>query len=136
VSRSQSGVTLVELVVAMAIIGVALVPLLQMLPATLAPIQVSDSEVRLAAASARKTEELVNRLRADIAGAASGAETCTDLPGCRLEWTVATEATHAAPGVGSLVTVQVVACRDASGTGACALAADQVRYATKVTSRP
>ena len=134
--QDQAGVTLVELLVAVAIIGVALIPLLQVIPATLAPIQVSDSEVRLAAAGVRKTEELINRLRANIAAAASGAESCADLSGCRLEWTITTEASSAAPGVGALVTVEVVACRDTDASGACDPAEDQVRYATKVTSRP
>ncbi|MDR7420071.1 MAG: prepilin-type N-terminal cleavage/methylation domain-containing protein [Armatimonadota bacterium] len=132
----QSGATLVELLVAVAIIGVALIPLLQIVPATLAPIQVSDTEVRLSAAGVRKSEELTHRLRANIASVTSGAEACSDLSGCRLEWTIATDASSSAPGVGSLVAVEVVACRDADASGACDPAEDQVRYATKVTSRP
>jgi prepilin-type N-terminal cleavage/methylation domain-containing protein len=132
----QAGVSLVELLVAMAIIGVALIPLLQIVPSAMAPIQISDVEVRLGTAGTRKTEELINRLRSNIAGSASGAESCSDLSRCRLEWTIAAEQSSPTPGVGSLVTVDVVACRDADADNACEAAEDQVRYATKVTSRP
>jgi len=132
----EAGVTLIELLVAAAIIGVALIPLLQMVPTTLAPVQVSDAQLRLEAAATRKTEELVNRLRNNIAGAASGTEVCADLTGCRLTWAIATEASSAAQGVGSLVTVSVTACRDANASGTCEADEEQARLDTKVTSRP
>jgi prepilin-type N-terminal cleavage/methylation domain-containing protein len=133
---AESGVTLIELLVAVAIISVALIPLMQIVPATLAPIQVSDVEVRLAAAATRTSEELINRLRANIGSVTSGAAACADLPRCRLEWTVTTELSSGTPGVGSLVAVAVAACRDADASNTCDPTEDQVRYATKITSRP
>ncbi|MDR7485392.1 MAG: prepilin-type N-terminal cleavage/methylation domain-containing protein [Armatimonadota bacterium] len=138
----EAGVTLVELLVAAAIIAVALVPLLQVLPATLSPVQVSDVQLRLAAEATRKAEELIHRLRTDIDSVSSGAESCdapadpADLPGCRVEWTIATEASSSAPGVGVLKAVGVIACQDRNGSGACNDGEEQVRYDTKVTSRP
>jgi prepilin-type N-terminal cleavage/methylation domain-containing protein len=132
----ERGVSLVEMLVATAIVGVALIPLLQIVPAAMAPIQVSDAEVRLAAAATRKTEELINRLRFNITGVTSGAESCSDISRCLLEWTIATEQSSPTPGVGSLVTLDVVACRDADADATCEPTEDQVRYATKATSRP
>jgi prepilin-type N-terminal cleavage/methylation domain-containing protein len=136
VSRSQSGVTLVELVVAAAIIAVALVPLLQIVPGTLGPAQVSDAQLRLESAATRKLEEVVGRLRANIAGVTSGSEACPDLANCRLAWTVTTEASSAAPGVGSLVAISMVACQDSNANAVCDAGEEQARLNTKVTSRP
>jgi prepilin-type N-terminal cleavage/methylation domain-containing protein len=136
VRPGEAGVTLVELLVAAAIIGVALIPLLQMVPGTLGPAQVSDVHLRLETAAVRKTEELIGRLRANIAGVASGAEACADFANCRLVWTIATEASSPAPGVGALVRLSTVACVDSNGSGACDAGEEQVRLDTKVTSRP
>lgn len=127
---------LLELLVAAAIIGLALLPLLQLFPTILAPLPVSDVELRLDGAAIRKSEELVNRLRFDIAGAASGTETCTDVPSCLLVWTITTEQASAVPGVGVLRIIDVVACQDRDGSGACEPAEDQVRLSSKATSRP
>ncbi len=132
----EAGVTLIELLIAAAIIGVALIPLLQMMPATLGPAQVSDIHLRLEAAAIRKAEEITNRLRADISGVASGTEPCADLSGCRLVWTISVEASSALPGVGMLVAVSTTACRDGDASGTCDAGEEQVRLDTKVTSRP
>ena len=132
----EAGVTLIELLVAAAIIGVALIPLLQMVPGTLGPAQVSDVQLRLETAATRKTEELVGRLRANIASATSGAEACADLANCRLTWTIATEASSVTPGVGALVTVSTTACQDSNASGTCDAGEEQARLDTKVTSRP
>lgn len=69
-------------------------------------------------------------------GVASGTAACTDLPNCRLVWTIATELSSGTPGVGSLQTVQVVACQDTNGNSACDAGEKQVRYDAKVTTRP
>lgn len=132
----EAGVTLIELLVAAAIIGVALIPLLQIVPGTLGPAQVSEVQLRLEAAATRKTEELVGRLRANIAGVPSGAEVCADLANCRLTWTITTELSSATPGVGALVMLSTVACQDRDSSGTCDAGEEQVRLDTKVTSRP
>lgn len=132
----EAGVTLIELLVAAAIIGVALIPLLQMVPGTLGPAQVSDVQLRLETSATRKTEELVGRLRANIAGEPSGGEVCADLANCRLTWTIATEASSATAGVGALVRLSTVACQDSDASGTCDPGEEQVRLDTKVTSRP
>lgn len=131
--RGQRGFTLVELLVAALILGIAIIPLLQVIPGTLAPAQVSETDLRLGAAATRKTEEIVGRLRADINSVTSGAEDCADLPNCRLQWTISTELSS---GVGSLRTIATIACRDANANSACDTGEEQVRYDTKVTSRP
>jgi hypothetical protein len=132
----------VELLVAAAIIAVALVPLLQVVPGTLGQAQTSDAQLRLAAVATRKTEELIHLLRVNIGGPVSGTETCddpadpADLPRCRVEWTIATELSSTTPGVGRLKTVTTVACQDRDASGTCDAGEEQVRYDTKVTSRP
>ncbi len=135
-TRAEAGVTLIELLVAILLIGIAIMPLLQLIPGTLAPIQVSDSELHLAAVSARKSEEIINRLRSNINGVVTGAEVCTDLPDCRVEWTITTEQSSAVTGVGALKTLATVACVDRNANALCDATEDQVRYDTKVTSRP
>ena len=135
-SRLERGFTLVEVLVAMAIIGVAVVPLLVLLPGSLAPAQVSDADLRLGAAGVRKMEELTNRLRTDINSVGSGTETCPDLPACRLAWTIATELSSGTTGVGSLKTIALTACEDSNANGVCDAAENQVTFDAKVTSRP
>ncbi len=135
-TRGQGGFTIVELLVAALILGVAIIPLLQVIPGTLAPAQVSETDLRLSAAATRKTEEIVSRLRADITSVTTGAEACADLPNCRLQWTIATELSSVAQGVGSLRTIAAIACRDANANSACDADEALVRYDTKVTSRP
>lgn len=134
--RGQRGFTLVELLVAALILGIAIIPLLQVIPGTLVPAQVSETDLHLGAAATRKAEEIIGRLRADINALTSGAEACADLPNCRLQWTVSTELSSIAPGVGSLRAIATIACRDANANSACDADEAQVRYDTKVTSRP
>jgi Tfp pilus assembly protein PilV len=133
---SETGFSLAELLVAILLIGIAVIPLLQLIPGTLAPIQVSDSELRLSAVSTRRTEEIINQLRSNINGVSTGGQACSDVPGCWVQWTIATEQSSAVQGVGSLKTVSTIACKDTNANGACDATEDQVRYDTKVTSRP
>ncbi len=135
-SAAERGFTLVEVLVAMAIIGIAVVPLLTLLPGILTPATVSDTDLRLGAAGVRKMEELTNRLRADITSVTSGAQACTDLPRCRFAWTIITELSSGSTGVGSLKTLSVTACVDANANSVCDAAESQVRFDAKVTSRP
>ena len=134
--HGERGATLLDLLVAAAIIGAALIPLLQLVPGMLASGQVPDTALRLHAAATRTMEELIAILRANIAGASSGAGACPDLSGCRIEWTVTTEQVSVSPGVGRLVAVAVLACQDRDASGTCDAADEQVRLDTKVTSRP
>jgi type II secretory pathway component PulJ len=134
--RSQDGATLIELLVATLLVSVAIVPLLQALPGTVAPAHVSDTVLRLSAAGTRKIEELTNRLRADINGVASGAEVCSDVVNCRAQWTITTDLSSATQGVGVLKSVTVIVCQDADANDVCDAGEDQVRYDTRITSRP
>jgi Tfp pilus assembly protein PilV len=135
-TRTEQGFSLVEALVAALIIGVAVVPLLRLVPGIIGPGQISGDELRLGAAATRKSEELIHRMRASIAGVVSGAEACPDLPNCRIEWTVTIEQTSAITGVGSLRTLATVACQDSDVSGSCDAGEPRVRFDTKVTSRP
>lgn len=73
-------------------------------------------------------------VKAAGAAVASGNAACTDLPDCRLVWTIATELSGATAG--TLTTVQVVACQDTNANSACDAGERQARYDAKVTSRP
>ncbi|HET6781247.1 MAG TPA: prepilin-type N-terminal cleavage/methylation domain-containing protein [bacterium] len=132
----QAGLTFIEVLVATFLVGVALVPLVQLYPALLEAEQVVDTDTRVGTVAGRKMEEIINRLRTDITSVTSGAETCTDFPSCWIEWTVATESSSAVVGVGSLVTTMVTACTDGNGNNACDGSDITVRYDAKVTSRP
>jgi Tfp pilus assembly protein PilV len=134
--NDEAGVTFLEVLVAAFLIGVALVPLMQLYPQIMEADQSSEQSTIVGMAAGRKMEELIHRLRADISGAASGAEACSDVPSCRVEWTIATDASSGVQGVGSLETVSVTACVDADGNGACDASEHPVRYDAKVTSRP
>ncbi len=134
--KAEAGFSLVEVLVAALLIGVALVPLMQMFPGLLEEDQTDEVTMQLGAVAVRQTESLVNMLRGNITGAASGSAACPDLPGCRLVWTIATEATSATPGVGRLVDLSVIACVDTDGNGLCDPGETQVRQDAKVTSRP
>jgi prepilin-type N-terminal cleavage/methylation domain-containing protein len=134
--KAQAGFSLVEVLVAALLIGVALVPLMQMFPGLLEEDQTDEVTMQLGAVAVRQTESLVNTLRGNITGAASGSAACPDLPGCRLVWTITTEAASATPGVGRLVDLSVIACVDTDGNGLCDPGETQVRQDAKVTSRP
>lgn len=132
---SQRGATLVELLVALALISIAIIPFLEIFPVTLAGGRATDVGLRLDGAAVRRTEELISRLR-NNENPASGSEACTDVPNCRLAWTIATELSSIVSGVGWLRTVAVTACQDSNGNASCDSGEDQVRFNTKVTSRP
>jgi prepilin-type N-terminal cleavage/methylation domain-containing protein len=134
--HDEAGFSLVELLVAALLIGIAVMPLLQFVPGTLAPIQVSDTELRLSAVATRRNEEIINQLRSNINSVSTGSQVCSDVPNCRVQWTIATEQSSAVNGVGSLKTIATIACRDVNANGTCDSTEDQVRYDTKVTSRP
>jgi prepilin-type N-terminal cleavage/methylation domain-containing protein len=134
--KRDAGFSLVEVLVAAMIIGLALVPLMQLFPGLLEEGQSDETTMRLGTVAVRQTEALVNSLRGNISSVTSGSATCADLPQCRLVWTITTEASSATPGVGSLVDVSVTACVDANGNGICDAGEPQVRYDAKVTSRP
>ena len=134
--KDDAGVTLIEVLVAAMLIGLALAPLMQLYPGILAAGQESDLEMRVGTVAFRKMEEIITVLRDSIGGVVSGAETCGDFPGCRVEWTIATEQSSGVSGVGQLVTVGVRACADANGNAVCDTGEVQVRFDDKVTSRP
>ena len=134
--KSEAGFTLVEVLVAAFLIGVALVPLMQLYPGILEADQEVETDTRVETVASRKMEEIVNRLRSNISAVTSGAETCSDLPNCRVEWTIATEASSGTQGVGSLVTITVKACVDKNANAACDAGEVQVQDDAKVTSRP
>ncbi len=133
---TERGSSLVELLAAIALVGIVLVPLLELYPGTLESVQTAQSETHLSFAAQQKTEELFNLLRANINGPTSGTSTCTSVPNCWLVWTIATELSSATQGVGVLKTVSVVACQDRNANGACDSGEPQVRDDTKITSRP
>ena len=134
--KREAGFSLVEVMVAALLIAIALVPLMQMFPGLLAEDRADEITMRLGTVAARQMETLVNSLRGNIGGATSGSAACPDLTQCLLVWTIATEASSATQGVGSLVDVSVTACVDANGNGACEVGEMQVRHDAKVTSRP
>lgn len=134
--RSEAGLTFIEVLVATMLIGVALVPLIQLYPALLETDREVDTDMRVGTVAGRKMEEIVNRLRADITAVTSGSESCSDFPSCHVEWTITTESSSGVQGVGSLVTAMVTACVDANGNALCDVTDNMVRYDAKVTSRP
>ncbi len=134
--RGEAGLTLIEVLVATLLIGVALVPLMQLYPGLLQTNRQDETTMRLGTVAVRQTETIITSLRGNISSVASGAATCADLPACLVQWTIAAEATSAAQGVGQLIDVTVVACVDSNGNSVCDTAEPQVRYDAKVTSRP
>ncbi len=134
--KGEAGFSLIEVIVAAMIIGVALVPLMQMMPGLIADDQADEATLQLGAVAVRKMEALGNSLRANTSSVPSGAAACADLPRCLLIWTVTTETSTATQGVGTLVDVSVTACVDQDGNGACDAEEPQIRYDAKVTSRP
>lgn len=134
--KTQAGFSVIEVLVAALIIGVALVPLMQLFPGLVEEDQTDEVTMQLGAVAVRQTESLTNTLRGNIVGAASGSAACPDLPRCLVVWTITTEAASATPGVGSLVDITVTACLDANSNGLCDAGETQVRQDAKVTSRP
>jgi hypothetical protein len=138
VLAQDDGLSYVEVLAAAALIGLALVPLAQLYPVVLPGAAGARTGLVLGAAAVSKTEEILARLRDDIASVPSGSGPCpgTAQSQCLLTWTVAVEASSTSPGVGSLVRIEVTACLDGNGDGACGASEPQASYATKVTSRP
>lgn len=133
--RRDRGVTLVEVLVAVLLIGLALAPLMQLYPSLLSADQEAEVEMRVGTAASRQMETLIVQLRG-LEPVASGSAACPDLPNCRLQWTVATEGSNTLAGVGLLRTVGVVGCLDADASATCGAAEIQVRFDAKVTTRP
>jgi type II secretory pathway component PulJ len=131
---NQEGHTLLEVVLSVLLLAVALVPLLQLYPALLSGNRAYQESALLAVAASGKLEELAQGLRGGSVGAATGSEACPAPVGCRLVWTVQDLQTH--PTAGWLRHVSVVACSDANSSGTCDPGEVQVRYETRVTSRP
>lgn len=134
--KTQAGLTFVEVLVATMLVGVALVPLIQLYPALLETDQEIDTDMRVGTVAGRKMEEIINRLRSDITAVTTGGETCADFPSCWVEWTIGTEFSSAVAGVGSLVTTLVTACVDRNSNSTCDGNDITVRYDAKTTSRP
>ena len=132
----DAGVSLIEVLVASLLIGLALVPLMELFPGLLEQDAEAERAMRLGTVAAGKMEEILAALRNDISSVSSGGEACSDLPNCRVEWTVTTETSSATQGVGSLEIVAVTACQDGDGSLSCDPGEAQVRYDAKTTSRP
>ncbi|HEV8339766.1 MAG TPA: prepilin-type N-terminal cleavage/methylation domain-containing protein [bacterium] len=135
--RWEDGVSLIEVLVAVTLIGLALIPLMQLYPPALDADREAETGMRLGTVAARKMEDLIQQLRFDITSVVSGSESCAgNLPTCWLEWTVASEASSATMGVGVLIAVNVIACLDGSADLSCGAGEQQARNDAKVTSRP
>ncbi|MGH2453690.1 MAG: type IV pilus modification PilV family protein [bacterium] len=135
--RREDGVSLIEVLVAVTLIGLALIPLMQLYPPALDADREAETGMRLGTVAGRKMEDLIRLLRNDVTSVVSGSESCAgDLPTCWLEWTVTTEASSATTGVGVLVPVNVIACLDRNADLTCGAAEQQARTDAKVTSRP
>ena len=132
----ERGHTLLEVLVSVLLLGLALAPLLQLYPSLVAANESHRDRAQLAAAASSKREELGQGLRRGTASPGAGSAACPGLPNCLVTWEVQTELSSATPRVGSLWTVRVTACADANSSGACEAQEPQVRYDTKVTSRP
>jgi prepilin-type N-terminal cleavage/methylation domain-containing protein len=130
------GFSLVEVAVAVLILGVALVPLVQLFPAVIADDAANEATLQLDAAAERQMELLVAQATGNPAAPGSGTAACPDAPGCLLTWTVTPELTSRAPGVGVLLDLSVTACADTNRNGVCEAGEPQVRYDAKATSRP
>jgi prepilin-type N-terminal cleavage/methylation domain-containing protein len=134
--RREAGFSLVEVLVAALLIGVALVPLMQLFPGLIQQDQSDETITRLGTVAVRQMESTITQLRNPGGSVTSGSSACTDLPQCLVVWTITTEALSATQGVGSLVDVTVTACVDANANSACDATESQVRDDAKVTSRP
>lgn len=135
--RRDEGVSLIEVLVAVTLISLALIPLMQLYPPALDADREAETGMRLGTVAARKLEDIIRPLRNDITSVVSGSESCAaDLPTCWLEWTVTTEASSATTGVGVLVAVSVIACLDGNADLSCGAGEQQARNDAKVTSRP
>lgn len=131
-----------EVLVSVLLLAIALVPLLELYP-SLVGANESDRDVSvLSAAAAGRLEELRRELLVGPAPIGPGSGPCpppaepTDYfpPNCLLQWEVTPFQTD--PVGGWLMHAWVVACADRDASGACDAGERQVRYDTRVTSRP
>ncbi len=130
----EDGDTLPEVLVATFLIGLALVPLLQLYPRTVG-YNSSKLNALLSYAAIGKAEEIITLMRPSGSTASpSGTAACTAVPNCLLVWTTTTEASSTLGGW--LKDVSVVACQDQDLNNICEASEPQVRYDAKVTSRP
>ncbi len=133
----EDGVSLIELLAAAFLISIAIVPILTLYPNTLGINRETEYGMILSTVALRKMEENINLMRPSGSVAnPNGTATCTDLPNCLLVWTTTTELSSATQGIGTLKTLNVVACQDTNGNSACDAGERQVRYDAKITSRP
>src|SRR3990172_5627514 len=68
VREHEAGISLVEVLVALLLVGIALVPLMQLYPGTLGFNLDAEYDFRLSAAATRKSEELIGLLRVPTGG--------------------------------------------------------------------
>ena len=134
--KGESGLTLIEVLVAALLLAGALVPLMQLYPGLVQKNQQDETTMRLGTVVVRQMESILTNLRGSITSVSSGSASCSDLPACLVQWTIATEASSATQGVGQLVDVTAIACVDSNSNGVCDAGETQVRYDAKVTSRP
>ncbi len=132
----EDGITILEVLVAAFLIGLAIVPLVQLYP-RIVGYAGSNLNTLLSAAAIRKAEEIITLMRpsgTSSTAVLSGTAACTDVPNCLLVWTITTEASSSLGGWRN--SVSVVACQDTDLNNICEAGEPQVRYDTKVTSRP
>ncbi|MDR7408262.1 MAG: prepilin-type N-terminal cleavage/methylation domain-containing protein [Armatimonadota bacterium] len=138
----QQGHTLVEVLVSVLLLALALVPLLELYPSLVAANQ-SDRDLSiLSAVASGRLEELRAGLFEGSVGLGTGSEPCPPpyevgdyFPlNCLLQWDVTSFQTD--PVGGWLRNAWVVACVDGNSSGTCDSGELQVRYETRVTSRP
>ncbi len=132
----ERGHTLLEVLVSVLLLSLALAPLLQLYPSLVAANESHRDLEQLAAAASSKLEEVGQGLRQGTTSGGTGSAPCTGTPDCLVTWKVQTELSSPTPRVGSLWMVRVTACTDANASGTCDTDEAQVRYETKVTSRP
>ncbi len=68
--RGEAGVTLIEVLVATLLIGVALMPLMQLYPGLLQTNRQDETTTRLGTVAVRQTETIITSLRGNISSVA------------------------------------------------------------------
>ncbi len=131
----ERGHTLLEVLVSVALLALALVPLLQLYPQGLATASAQQDQELLGLAASATLEELAQALRSG-SNPASGAQPCpppADVARCVLQWEVRDVETD--PTAGWLRHLWVAACSDGNSNGRCDAGEPGTRYETRVTSR-
>ncbi len=121
----QAGQALLEVVASVLLLGIALVPLIALYPPLLSAQEAERDAQVLGLLAAEKLEEIAQVVRGGDA-VASGTETCSTPPGCRLQWEVYVVE-------GQLWHVEVFACVDRNASASCEPEEMVVRYVTRVT---